>query len=71
MIVNLNLRGSYKKEILDYIDIYLKKNNKYWEGLAEEINNYCNQNNIKHTNYFYHKELVEKKKKRQLMDKTT
>ena len=25
-------------------------------------NNYCNQNNIKYTNYFYHKELVEKKK---------
>ena len=71
---NLNLRGSYKKEILDYIrtnysdlysdyiDIYLKKNDKYWKELAEEINNYCNQNNIKYTNYFYHKELVEKKK---------
>ena len=71
---NLNLRGNYKKEILDYIrinysdlylyyiDTYLKKNNKYWKDLAEEINNYCNQNNIKYTNYFYHKELVEKKK---------
>ena len=71
---NLNLRGSYKNEILDYIrinysklysdyiDIYLKKNDKYWKELAEEINNYCNQNNIKYTNYFYHKELVEKKK---------
>ena len=70
---NLNLRGSYKNEILDYIrinysklysdyiDIYLKKNDKYWKELAEEINNYCNQNNIKYTNYFYHKELVEKK----------
>ena len=72
---NLNLRGSYKKEILDYIrinysklysdyiDIYLKKNDKYWKELAEEINNYCNLNNINYTNYFYHKELVEKKKK--------
>ena len=71
---NLNLRGNYKKEILDYIrtnysdlysdyiDIYLKKNNKYWKDLAEEINNYCNQNNINYTNYFYHKELVKKKK---------
>jgi len=71
---NLNLRGSYKKEILnyirinysnlysDYIDIYLKKNDKYWKELANEINNYCNQNNINYTNYFYHKELVEKKK---------
>ena len=71
---NLNLRGNYKKEILDYIrtnysdlysdyiDIYLKKNNKYWKDLAEEINNYCNLNNINYTNYFYHEELVEKKK---------
>ena len=71
---NLNLRGNYKKEILDYIrtnysdlysdyiDIYLKKNNKYWKDLAEEINNYCNLNNINYINYFYHKELVEKKK---------
>lgn len=71
---NLNLRGSYKKDILDYIknnysslysnyvDIYINKNNKYWEELANEINNYCNQNNIKYTNYFYHRELVEKKK---------
>ena len=71
---NLNLRGGYKKDILDYIknnfsdlysdyiDIYLKKNNKYWKDLAEEINNYCNLNNINYTNYFYHKELVEKKK---------
>jgi len=71
---NLNLRGNYKKEILDYIrtnysdlysnyiDIYLKKNNKYWKDLADEINNYCNLNNINYTNYFYHKELVEKKK---------
>ena len=72
---NLNLRGSYKKDILDYIkinyshlypkyiDIYVNKNNKYWEELAKKINNYCNQNSIKYTNYFYHKELVEKKKK--------
>ena len=71
---NLNLRGGYKKDILDYIknnfsdlyseyiDIYVNKNNKYWKELAKEINNYCNQNNIKYTNYFYHKELVEKKK---------
>lgn len=71
---NLNLRGGYKKDILDYIknnfsdlyseyiDIYVNKNNKYWKELAKEINNYCNQNKIKYTNYFYHKELVERKK---------
>lgn len=71
---NLNLRGSYKKDILDYIkenynelypkyiEIYDKKNNKYWENLANEINSYCEENYIKYVNYFYHKELVEKKK---------
>ena len=71
---NLNLRGSYKKEILDYIkdnykeiypkfiEIYDNKDNKYWEVLANEINSYCEVNNIKYVNYFYHKELVEKKK---------
>ena len=75
---NLNLRGSYKKDILDYIkvnyanlyskyiDIYVNKNDKYWKDLSLEIDSYCNQNNIKYKNYFYHKELVEKKKKRQL-----
>lgn len=71
---NLNLRGSYKKEILDYIkenynelyskylDIYVTKNNNYWTKLADEINDYCEKNKIKYVNYFYHKELVEKKK---------
>ena len=71
---NLNLRGDYKKDILDYIknnyiniysdyiDIYEKHNNSYWQNLAKEINNYCDNNRIKYINYFYHKELVEKKK---------
>lgn len=71
---NLNLRGSYKKDILDYIkdnykeiypkyiEIYNQKNNNYWETLADEINSYCEANNIKYVNYFYHKKLVEKKK---------
>lgn len=73
---NLNLRGSYKTDILDYIkenynevylkyiEIYNKKNNKYWETLADEINSYCEIKNIKNVNYFYHKELVEKKKRK-------
>lgn len=71
---NLNLRGSYKNEILNYIkenynelyskylEIYVNKNNNYWKNLADEINNYCEKNEIKYVNYFYHKELVEKKK---------
>ena len=71
---NLNLRGSYKTDILNYIktnykeyynsycDIYLKNNMKYWEDLAKKINSYCDKNNIKYINYFYHDKLVAKKK---------
>jgi DNA repair photolyase len=71
---NLNLRGNYKKVILDYIkenynelyikylNIYNNKNYDYWKILSEEINQYCQKNNIKYINYFYHKELVDKKK---------
>ena len=73
---NLNLRGSYKIDILNYIkdnynqlyskylDIYDRKNNNYWSELAETINCYCKENNIKYINYFYHKQLVEKKKEK-------
>lgn len=69
---NLNLRGPYKKDILDYIknkypmyynnyiDIYLRNNNKYWEDLAGEIEIYCTKNNIRYKNYFYHEKLVKK-----------
>lgn len=71
---NLNLRGSYKSVILsyvknkypsyydEYLQIYNKKDNSYWESLAKEINTYCESLNIKHTNFFYHNELVAKKK---------
>lgn len=74
---NLNLRGSYKTYILNYIkekysnyydkyiDIYLKNNQNYWHNLANEINSYCNKNNINYINYFYHDELVKTKKENQ------
>ncbi|MCI6265403.1 MAG: radical SAM protein [Erysipelotrichaceae bacterium] len=74
---NLNLRGSYKTYILNYIkekypnyydkyiDIYLKNNQDYWPNLANEINSYCNKNNINYINYFYHDELVKAKKENQ------
>lgn len=74
---NLNLRGSYKTYILNYIkekypnyydkyiDIYLKNNQDYWLNLANEINSYCNKNNINYINYFYHDELVKAKKENQ------
>lgn len=70
---NLNLRGKYKRTILSYIydnhpelkdlydDIYIRKNMLYWEKLADEIEQYCNTNSIKHINYFYHSKLVNEK----------
>lgn len=71
---NLNLRGDYKIEILNYIkekypqfitkynEIYIKGNKKYWHDLAEEIKKYCEGNNINYINYFYHEQLVKNKK---------
>lgn len=70
---NLNLRGNYKKRILDYIKInnpqifnhyekiYMNGEKQYWVDLSIEIEDYCNQNSIKYINYFYHEELVKKK----------
>lgn len=70
---NLNLRGSYKHKILDYIKmkyphlygeyqkIYEKGNLAYWAALSTEIEAYCGENQIKHINYFYHEELVREK----------
>ncbi|MCI9232977.1 MAG: radical SAM protein [Bacilli bacterium] len=71
---NLNLRGQYKTDIMNYIkekypqhykeyvDIYEKKNKNYWHILANQINEYCKNNNIEFVNYFYHEELVKAKK---------
>lgn len=75
---NLNLRGMYKKDILDYIeqeyvdiyekyvDIYVRNNGTYWQELLNSIEQYCSTNGVKYKNYFYHKELVENKKKNNL-----
>ena len=71
---NLNLRGDYKTKILFYIqekypelidkynNIYIKGNKQYWYDLSKEIQEYCENNNVKYINYFYHEELVENKK---------
>lgn len=72
---NLNLRGNYKQIILSYIndkyphlkdlynEIFVKGCKEYWIDLSVKIEEYCNKTNIKHTNYFYHKELVDAKRK--------
>jgi DNA repair photolyase len=71
---NLNLRGEYKARILRYINekypqyadlykqIYVKGNKDYWDELAEEIEVYCAEYSIIHTNFFYHEQLVAQKK---------
>ena len=70
---NLNLRGTYKKTILDNIEtnypqyiesynqIYRKKQKTYWEQLALEIDSFCKAKNVKFINYFYHEQLVKAK----------
>ncbi|MEG1706711.1 MAG: radical SAM protein, partial [Clostridia bacterium] len=66
---NLNLRGSFRTTILDYVkekypnvyplykEIYIDKDRTYWESLAEEINQYCEQEDINYINYFYHEQI--------------
>lgn len=74
---NLNLRGGYKKTIIDYIDekypqlndlyrrLYLAKSaverEEYWDRLALEINTFCCEKNVRFINYFYHEKLVSAK----------
>ena len=45
-----------------YKQIYLDGNKVYWDRLAVEIEEYCEEYSISHTNYFYHEKLVEQKK---------
>ena len=71
---NLNLRGEYKTRILKYINekypqhidlykqLYVDGNKDYWDELAEEIETYCAEHSIIHTNFFYHEKLVAQKK---------
>lgn len=73
---NLNLRGSYKHDIMNYIkqeysqyyalyeEIYIKKNNSFWENLSDEIEDYCMRLNLNYINYFYHEKLVKKNKQK-------
>lgn len=68
---NLNLRGGYKTDILNYIKekypkyyskyvkIYDYKDKTYWIELSKEIDDYCTKMKLCYHNYFYH-ELVRK-----------
>lgn len=67
---NLNLRGSYKKTVMDFIkkfrpslielynNIYYKNQTIYWDNLKEQlINEYLEKNNINYKFYFFHKDI--------------
>lgn len=74
---NLNLRGEHKTKILKYISekypqlmnlykqIYVDGNKDYWDGLAAEIEEYCAEHSMVHTNFFYHEKLVAQKKEKE------
>lgn len=63
---NLNLRGRYKKIILNFIsknfpeynqlyqDIYTKNKKEYWYLLMEDINRLCKIYDIKYKTFFFH-----------------
>ena len=53
---------NFMQKIMNFTDIYMKGNKKYWNDLSKEIKDYCEINNVKYINYFYHKKLVENKK---------
>lgn len=69
---NLNLRGTYKKTILNYISvnyphllekykqIYLKNDLTYWKELSCVLGRYCSERKVRYKNYFYHEELVKR-----------
>lgn len=71
---NLNLRGPYKKTMMEFIkkeyphyyseyyDIYFKNKWFYWQQLSTEIASFCQEKKITYKNFFNHTELVKKKK---------
>lgn len=59
------IKEKYPKYYDNYVTIYLKNDKKYWNNLANQINDYCDKNSINYINYFYHEELVKNKKEMQ------
>ena len=66
---NLNLRGSYKYPILNYIkknyrslwglyySIYDNEIRSYWHVLAEEIEQFCQKEKVNYKIYFFHEQI--------------
>ena len=75
---DLNLRGSYKYDILRYVkerysniypiyeNIYIKGNRQQLFDMDNEIRDYCNKNNIKYSGYFHHEEVVGNRESKKL-----
>lgn len=67
---DLNLRGSYKATILDYIrekyselyplyeQIYIRGDRSPLDRMENDIRHYCNTNGILFSDYFHHKEVI-------------
>ncbi|MDR0638338.1 MAG: hypothetical protein LBG27_05455 [Spirochaetaceae bacterium] len=69
---NLNLRGGYRQNVLNYIRdnhrhlarlyeaIYQWGDGTYWEILEKDIDTYCQKENVTHGSYFYHEKIKKK-----------
>ncbi len=69
---NLNLRASYKTDILDYMkdnypqyydlydEIYIQNKNSYWGDLSLEIEHFCQEEEVSFINFFYHEKIRKK-----------
>ncbi len=67
---DLNLRGSYKYDILRYVQnkypkiyptfekIYIQGNKQDLFAMDHEIKNYCKQNKIRYSDYFHHEDVI-------------
>lgn len=75
---DLNLRGSYKYDILRYIQnkypkvyptferIYIKGDRKELYDMDNEIKKYCDENQINYSAYFHHEEVIKNNETRKL-----
>jgi DNA repair photolyase len=66
---NLNLRGGYRRNVLNYIRdnhrhltrlyeaIYQQGDGTYWETMEKDIDDYCRKENVSYKSYFYHEKI--------------
>lgn len=66
---NLNLRGGYKHDILEYVHanyphlsalyhaLYVNGDKAYWHRLTDHLNEYAKTRGVKMVNYFFHEQV--------------